>query len=284
MRLERITVGSLRRALELYFAESYRGQEKPIPQFEGESDTPLSHVLERFVDESAKNGCGARCYSLRLGNSRYPFMKLKLIEYLYRDEFFFIVDTHDQMFADQNDPELARLKAFNRELKNKIEAAWEGAGIPTTVNCKGISECTPVPQEPKKGIRILVADDDPAILDTIASMLRTKGYDVDIANDGEEALAMFDPMRHSLVLTDVEMPRMTGIELRDALANDPTSAKIPVLLATAGAVPLAEKAAPGGFLVKPFHADSLFRFLENLLRPTCATGSSASSAPLGDPS
>jgi CheY-like chemotaxis protein len=265
MRLERITIGHLRRALEIYFSKAYRGAEKAPPPFEGDSDSPIEHVLEKFVDEAAKKQGGARCYSLRLGNARYPFMKLRLSEFLYRDEYFFTVDTHDQMFADQTDPELAQLKAWNREVKATIEAAWEGAGLPTTVNLRGIAECEPVAPAPRKGKRILVVDDDPGILDTIAWMLRLKGYDVDTATDGEEGLELADPKKHCLILSDVEMPRMTGIELRDALAQDPARAHIPVLLATAGAVELAARAAPGCFLVKPFHADALFRCIEELL-------------------
>lgn len=271
MRLDRLTIGQLRRALDLYFAEGYRGQEKRPPEFEGEAEAPIAEVLEKFVDETAKvsttnKGCsGARCYSLRLGNTRYPFMKLKLSEHLYKDEYFFTVDTHDQMFADQTDPELARLKAWNREIKCKIEAAWEGAGLPTTVNLRGIAEGRPIAPGAKKGRRILVVDDDAGILDTVAWMLRVMGYDVDIASDGEEALAMITPGKYALVLSDVEMPRMTGIELRDALLADPELSRLPVLLATAGAVEMTARAAPGGFLVKPFHAETLCRFLESLL-------------------
>lgn len=281
MRLDRITIGHLRRALEIYFAESYRGQEKRPPEFEGEADAPITQLIEKFTDETGKQnglpkGCGAaRCYSLRLGNSKYPFMKLKLAEHLYKDEYFFSVDTHDQMFADQSDPELARLKTWNREVKCKIEAGWEGAGLPTTVNLRGIAECAPVAPGAKKGKRILVVDDDAGILDTVAWMLKVLGYDVDTASDGEEALAMIAPGKYALILSDVEMPRMTGIELRDALAQEPTLARIPILLATAGAVELAERCAPGGFLVKPFHAETLCRFLDALLQPTEACAGSS---------
>jgi CheY-like chemotaxis protein len=275
MRIDRLHLGHLRRALELYFAEAFRGQDRAPPRFEGEDDAPLGGALPRFQDESQRTGCGARGYALRLGNDRYPFMKLRLVEHLFRDEYFFEVDTHDQMFADPSDAELARLKAYNRELKCRIEAAWEGAGLPTMLQLKGIQECAPVTREPRNGVRILVVDDDPAIQETIAKLLDMKGYDVDVANDGEEAVAMADADRHALIVMDVEMPRMNGIEACEILKADPRRRRIPVLLATAGAVELARVAAPDGFLVKPFTAEALLRFLDLLLRDRKSGGGAA---------
>ena len=269
MRLDELPLSKVRRAVDLYLEEAYAGEEPPIlPEFlRGDLDGPTSASLDDFLDESDESCGGARRYALRLGNQRYPFMKLRLVEYLFQGEFFFTVDTHDQMFADQSDPELARLKAYNREVRCKIEASWEGAGLPTTAHLKGLTDdSAPVEREASRGVRVLVVDDDPAIQDTVVRMLQFKGFDCDRADDGEEAVELACAERHQLVLMDVEMPRMSGIEACEELKADPLRAALPVLLMTAGAVDLARDAtSPDGFLVKPFRADALFRFIDAVL-------------------
>jgi len=274
MRLEEITVTRLRRAVELYLEVAYRGavvpSNLPLPDWSALGGaTSVSEHLDMFLDERVSRGEGGevRCYALRLGQAKYRFMKLRLLEFLWRDEFFFTVDTHDQMFESADDPELGRLMASNRELKQAIEASWEGAGLPTTVHVKGLAEGTLVHREESKGVRILLVEDDPSIQETVEQLLTVKGYDVDLAVDGREALEKADPARHALVLMDVEMPRLSGIEAMAALKSDPLRSKLPVLLMTAGAVPLAQAVAGTGFLVKPFRADELFRFLELQLAP-----------------
>ncbi|MBI4881925.1 MAG: response regulator [Planctomycetes bacterium] len=268
MRLEEITLDHVNRAIDLYLEHAYR--DAPIPPSlrrpAGSGDTPVSQRLrEDFLDETARLGRGARAYALRLGNRRYAFMKMRLLEHLFHGEFYFTVDTHDQMFQAERDFELARLMEFNRELRASIEAAWEGAGLPTTVNLKGVLECRPLEREPPKGARILLVDDDAAILDTVAHLLELKGYEVDLARDGEEALSAARPERHDLILMDVEMPRMDGIEACALLKADGSRRGMPVLLASARAFDMARP--PGdGFLVKPFQADVLLRFLEAMLR------------------
>lgn len=273
MRLNELPVRKIRRAVDLYLEEAYRGAPCPARPawLDAPDDATAVDVLPHLLDEQDREGTGARCYALRLGNRRYPFMKLRLQEYLFEGEFFFSVDTHDQMFADQADPELARLKAFNRELKCQIEAGWEGAGLPTLMHLKGMTECRPVARQARKGVRILLVDDDPAIQDTIALMLETRGYDVDRADDGDDAVELADPSRHAMVLMDVEMPRMNGDEACARIKEDPLRSELPILLMTAGAVELARASSPDGFLVKPFHADALFTFIDSQIgdrRPT----------------
>jgi CheY-like chemotaxis protein len=266
MRLDDVTIRHLRRAIRIYLEEAYRGVPAPAaPAIDADDDAPVADHLGLFLDESAKSPHGIRSYALRLGNERYPFMKLLLREQLVRGEFFFCVDTHDQMFRDTADPELERLKVFNRETKNRIEAAWEGASLPTTQHLSGLVEGMPIEREPAKGVRVLVVDDDVAIQDAIALLLEVKGYAVDRACNGREALERLDPERHDVVVMDVEMPRMSGFEACQEIKADPRLSAIPVLLASAGAVELARAASPDAFLVKPFPPDALFLFLESLL-------------------
>lgn len=268
MRLEEITLDQVRRAIDLYLEIGYRGAavRATLPRLEGAGRLPVSAALGQLQDESDRAPGGAHCYALRLGNARYPFMKLQLLEVLYRGEYFFSVDTHDQMFDASGDPELAQLMDFNGALKKEIEAAWEGAGLPTTVNLAGCRADFPVEPEARKNVRVLLVEDEPSIQDTIAHMLEVKGYDVDRASDGQEAVDVARADRHAVILMDVEMPRKTGVEACEELKADPARERIPVLLMTACAVRLAQSAPSNGFLVKPFQADTLFRFLESQLR------------------
>lgn len=269
MRLDEITVGDVGRAIDLYLEVAYRGAARPerLPRPQGDPAASIAGRLALdFQDESGKGEGQGRCYSLRLGNCQYPFMKLRLQEMLFKDEFYFTVDTHDQMFQCRDDPRLARVMAFNREVKEAVEASWEGAGLPTTVNLQGLLAERPVAREAAKGLRILVVDDCLPIQETVARMLEQKGYDVDLARDGVDALDQADPDRHALILMDVEMPRKDGFEACRELKADPRRCRIPVLLASAGAVELAAAAGPDGFLVKPFQAEALFTFVNTLLK------------------
>lgn len=263
-----ITLHQVSRAFDLYVEVAYREAEVPknLPRVPEGQNAPITSCLgETFRDESSKSEAGARCYSLRLGNARYPFMKFLIQECLFRDEFFFAVDTHDQMFRAQDDPKLATLMAYNREVKASIEAAWEGAGLPAASGLRGLVECTPIAREERRGVRILLVDDTAAVQDTIAQMLDVMGYDVDLAGDGVEALELADPDRHALILMDVEMPRMDGVEACEALRADPRRCHMPILLASAGAVELAREAPADDSLDKPFRADVLRERLASLL-------------------
>ncbi|MFH0944057.1 MAG: response regulator [Planctomycetota bacterium] len=263
-----ITLRQVGRAIDLYLEVAFREAKTPenLPRIpDGESDSITSCVGELFRDESSQLEGGARCFSLRLGNARYPFMKFLIQECLFRDEFFFAVDTHDQMFHAQDDPKLATLMAYNREVKASIEAAWEGAGLPAASGLRGLLECSPIPREPRRDVRILLVDDTVAVQETIAQMLDFMGYDVDLASDGLEALELADPERHALILMDVEMPRMDGVEACMELRRDPRRRQIPILLASAGAIEMAREASPDGYLVKPFRADALRQYLDSLL-------------------
>lgn len=82
-----------------------------------------------------------------------------------------------------------------------------------------------VPDPRLRGLSILVADDDPGIGRTLAEMLETDGCRVEVANDGEQALAMLAARPFDLVLSDVVMPKMDGYELylqvRESYPNTP---------------------------------------------------------------
>jgi CheY-like chemotaxis protein len=83
----------------------------------------------------------------------------------------------------------------------------------------------------RPGQKILLADDDPDSLEGLRALLEAWGYEVDIARDGRAALDQVPVVHPSVVITDVVMPRMTGLELLEALRRDRPA--LPVIVMTA---------------------------------------------------
>jgi len=80
--------------------------------------------------------------------------------------------------------------------------------------------------------RILIVDDDPSLLDVLETQLTLLGYEVVTARSGEAALQLADTATPDLVLSDVNMGMMSGIELCDRLKHDPKFELTPVILIT----------------------------------------------------
>ncbi len=103
---------------------------------------------------------------------------------------------------------------------------------------------------------ILVVDDDPDIARFVEVNLRSAGYDVAVAGDGEAALERARTLRPDLVLLDVMMPRMTGLEFCAALRSDPEMGAVPILMLTAKAqerdVDHGFAAGADDYILKPF--------------------------------
>jgi CheY-like chemotaxis protein len=114
-----------------------------------------------------------------------------------------------------------------------------------------------VPAFPKR--RILVVDDEPFVCDAVKMMLNFDGHVVETANNGMEALALFDKGKFDLVITDFAMPNMKGDEL--AAAIKARSPKQPVVMITAYAEMLQSSGTPlkgVDFVIsKPFLLENL---------------------------
>lgn len=108
--------------------------------------------------------------------------------------------------------------------------------------------------EPEK--RILVVDDDDAIRVLLFTVLRRRGFSVDTARDGAAALERLEHCRYAVVLLDLMMPRLSGWEVLDQLAERPAYLRPLVIVLTAGLEPRAFP--PGivsGTIHKPFDVD-----------------------------
>ena len=103
---------------------------------------------------------------------------------------------------------------------------------------------------------IMVVDDEPAIVELIASALEDEGHQVRTAHDGREALALLRDQRPCLAILDLMMPRMNGWELRRAMLAEPDLADIPVAVITAMS-PDADDLQVVEVLRKPFRLDDI---------------------------
>lgn len=105
--------------------------------------------------------------------------------------------------------------------------------------------------------QILVVDDDEAILEVVADVLRFEGYPVATAIDGAEALDAVERQRPALVLLDMRMPRVDGWAFARAVAERGIELRILVMTAARDAAGWAEEIGAQGYLAKPFDIGEL---------------------------
>lgn len=123
-----------------------------------------------------------------------------------------------------------------------------------------------VSEQPEPQERILIVDDDPSMRTALMESVRRLGYEVQGATDGADALERVGRFRPWLVLTDLKMPRMTGLDLIKDLKVRAPHAMI-VLMTAYGTVETAVEAMKQGaseYLLKPFSMDLLERVIANL--------------------
>ena len=105
--------------------------------------------------------------------------------------------------------------------------------------------------------RVLVVDDDPRLLHIVAMYLGIEGYDVAMASNGEDGLAEVGKQRPDLVILDIMMPGMDGIEACRLIRANPATADIPVLMFSALSgdedVERARLAGANHLITKPFN-------------------------------
>ena len=75
----------------------------------------------------------------------------------------------------------------------------------------------------------LVVDDSMLIRDTVCRFLEDHGFQVETATNGMEALELLATLEPDIVITDIQMPKMSGVELITVLKSDPRTAKIPII-------------------------------------------------------
>ena len=118
-------------------------------------------------------------------------------------------------------------------------------------------------------MKVLVVDDDPDIRELVAFKLEQVGHAVTTENDGETGLAAALADVPDLILLDVMMPKLTGIEVCQKLRDDARTANVPVMLITAKAqevdVERGFAAGADDYIVKPFSPRELATRVEAML-------------------
>jgi CheY-like chemotaxis protein len=282
MRFAEITPPIVRRAIELYLSEAYPNgvpdRIKLSPVIASANTT--KDLLGAFTDESKRDGdAHSQRWILRLGNERYPFMKFVLQESVLEGEFVFAVDTHDAMEIRPHFPDYEawqKLKSFNLDLRLRIEDRWQAADLDTCAHlAEKATSYLPTCAGRGRGRRVLVVDDERDLAEAFASVLRSEGYEVEIANNGREAIERVGASRPDLILLDYELPELDGVQVIEQLRADPATRDLPVLLASASNVSLSELCRASGYLRKPFSAEMLLTLAEHQLRGLGESGTRA---------
>jgi|FLYN01.1.fsa_nt_gi DNA-binding response OmpR family regulator len=112
---------------------------------------------------------------------------------------------------------------------------------------------------------ILVVDDDPSILSTVADVLDFEGYAVEQATNGAEALEIMERIRPALVLLDMRMPVLDGWEFARIARERGLDAPILVMTAARDARRWAQEIGADGYVAKPFHLPDLLAAIEGVL-------------------
>lgn len=121
--------------------------------------------------------------------------------------------------------------------------------------------------------RIAVVDDDPDVTQVLKATLKSRGYEVFIAYDGEEGLNLVEREKPDLLLLDLMMPRMSGLEVCKKMRENPETKHIPIIVLSA----VGEKTdkpeefwrmglGADDFISKPFEAMTLLGRIEAVLR------------------
>jgi len=119
--------------------------------------------------------------------------------------------------------------------------------------------------------KVLIADDEPSIVTAVEFLLRREGYEVCIARDGAEALALIESARPDLVVLDVMMPQKSGYEIcRSIRERDEWRGIKVIMLSAKGRDAEVSKGMTMGadiYVTKPFSTRDLMGRVKALLEP-----------------
>lgn len=120
-----------------------------------------------------------------------------------------------------------------------------------------------------KAKKVLIVEDEPDIAENLQVRLKLEDYEVTIARDGEAGVQAAREQQPDLIIMDVMMPKLNGLDACKILRNDPKTKHIPVIVLTAlPHIDDAEKALEAGakdFLNKPYSNDRLMQKVHKFL-------------------
>jgi len=124
----------------------------------------------------------------------------------------------------------------------------------------------PGQRAPSKGMVILLAEDNEDNINTISDYLTAKGYHVAVARNGSDALERAKETDPDLILMDIQMPGMDGLEATRRIRADASLANVPIVALTALAMPgdreRCLKAGADDYMSKPVHLKGLLEVIE----------------------
>ena len=154
----------------------------------------------------------------------------------------------------------------------RLVSGGEKAGAPletSTETAIGVATDTPFeegPAQPAVEQKILLIDDSLSIRKFVGRMLETAGYEVDTAVDGEEGLRKASAKNYRLILTDLEMPKLNGYEVIQALRSRAQTQQTPIIVMTTRAGDkhrqMALNVGASSYIAKPVEERALIQELE----------------------
>ena len=159
-----------------------------------------------------------------------------------------------------------------------------------------VLRCPPVPRprspepstlDPVPPSRILVVDDDPTVAEVVTRYLHHAGYSVERAADGAAALAQATATRPDLVVLDLMLPEIDGLEVCRRLRADPGARGVPIVMLTAKGEEQDRinglELGADDYVTKPFSPRELVLRIQSVLRRSAASGASGAAGASGFP-
>jgi DNA-binding response OmpR family regulator len=135
--------------------------------------------------------------------------------------------------------------------------------------------------------RILLADDEPNLVWAVQRSLSDEGYEVLTARDGIEALALAERQHPDLIILDITMPRLDGLQVCQRLRRDPELAAVPILFLTARSAVedriIGIDEGADDYLSKPFDLRELKARIRGILRRSRSTSAAGDAHPDAEP-
>lgn len=118
--------------------------------------------------------------------------------------------------------------------------------------------------------RVLIADDEPDLVTMLMVRLRHEGYEVLIARNGDECIALAQQEKPDLILVDVMMPLKNGYDACEEIKKNPKTSRIPIILMTAldqkENVTIGKHLGALDYIMKPFNVNSLLLKIRDVVR------------------
>ena len=116
--------------------------------------------------------------------------------------------------------------------------------------------------------KVLIVDDESFIINLLKNGLSENGFDVITADNGFDAILAVEEQKPDVVITDIMMPRLTGLEFLKALKNNPATAKVPIFLISAmDQADIVQQGLDMGavdYITKPFKINEIIGKLRHL--------------------